>query len=152
MKSTTNLELHKYSSYASGLYFLTPGVNTLRIQLRDGNIREITHPKISRDFISGTLEDTMTRGYFRRSFITSIEFYHDDKSGLPELSFTRKALGEQLLELQFPAESSIRYRDSGAETEKILVLEIFRGFLVTSSSLHRAIPLAALASVEVECG
>jgi len=131
---------------------LDPAINTLRIQLRDGNIREVTHPKISRDFVSGTLEDTKTRGYFRRSCITSIEFYRDEQSDLPELSFTRKALGEQLLELQFPAESNIRYLDSGVKTETIVALGIFRGFLVTSSSLRLAIPLAALASVEVECG
>ncbi len=150
MKPITILELHKYSGYASGLYFLPSTVNTLRVQLPDGSTREIIHPKLSRDFVSGILEDSKTNGYFRRSSIRSVEFLTDDRNDLPELSFTRKAVGEQLLELEMPARFRISYRDGGA-TQKVVVVGIYRGFLVTDYYLNPAIPLAALSSIEVEC-
>jgi hypothetical protein len=151
MKPITILELHKYSGYASGLYFLPSTVNTLRVQLPDGSTREIIYPKLSRDFVSGILEDSKTKGYFRRSSIRSVEFLTGDRNDLPELSFTRKAVGEQLLELEMPARFRISYRD-GEAAQKVAVVGIYRGFLVTDYYLNPAIPLAALSSIEVECG
>jgi hypothetical protein len=151
MKPRTNLELHKYSGYASGLYFLPSTIKALRVQLQDGSTREITHPKLSRDFVSGILEDSKTKGYFRRSCIASVEFLNDEKDDLPELCFTRKALGEQLLEIQLPALFRLSYREGSAAFQKVLVVGIFRGFLVTDSELNKAIPLAALGAIEIDC-
>jgi hypothetical protein len=151
MKPRTNLELHKYSGYASGLYFLPSAINYLRVQLQDGSTREITHPKLSRDFVSGILEDSKTKGYFRRSCIRSMEFLNDQNDDLPKLCFTRKALGEQLMEIQFPGRFRVSYREGPATFQKVLVVGIFRGFLVTDSELNTAIPIAALGAIEIEC-
>jgi hypothetical protein len=151
MKSTTNLELHKYSGYASGLYFLPSEINTLRVQFSDGSTREITHPKLSRDFVSGVMEDSMTMGFFRKSYIRGIEFLFDNQSHLPELSFTRKALGEQLLDVQMPSRFRVSYREGDKANQAIEVVGIYRGFLITDSLLNRAVPLTALKAIEVEC-
>jgi hypothetical protein len=151
MNPTNNLELHKYSSYSSGLYFSALKINTLRIQLLDDITREITHPRLSLDFVSGILEDSKNRGYFRASCITGIEFLRHEESPLPELVFSRKAIGEQLLEVKFPTELNVRYQGPWGSSQRIRALGMFRGFVFTDSHLRTAIPLAALASIETKC-
>lgn len=151
MKSITSMELHKNSSYSSPLYFLPQSINTLRLQLPDGQCRLLTHPKLSRDFVSGTLEDSRSLGFFRRSHITSVEFLFECESNLPELVFTRKTVGEQLLEVIFPAQLRVCYRELRDRPQKVVAVGIYRGFLVTDSSQNLSIPLAALSSLEVEC-
>jgi hypothetical protein len=151
MKSTTNLELQKYSGYGSRLRFLPSTINTVRVQLPDGSTRELHSPVFGRDFISGVLEDSRTRGYFRKSSIRSVEFLTDDQIDLPELSFTRKAIGEQLLELQLPAQFRISYRDGNTRSQKVRVVGLYREFLVSDFYLNPSIPLAALSLIEVEC-
>lgn len=151
MKPRTNLELHKYSGYASGLYFSSSTIKTIRVQLPDGSTREIIRPKLSRDFVSGVLEDSKTLGFFRRSCITSVEFLNSEQVDLVELTFTRKSIGEQLLEIQLPAEFRIRYRDQAAGYQKVQVVALYRGFLVSDYYHNPAIPLAALSAIEVCC-
>lgn len=151
MKTITSMELHKYSSYSSALYFLARSITTLRLQLPDGSCREITHPELSRDFVSGRLEDSMSRGFFRRSHITTVEFLSDELSDLPELVYTRKTVGEQLLEIEFPAQLRVCYRQEADRPQKVIAVGLFRGFLVTDFPHNPAIPLAALSSIEVEC-
>lgn len=152
MKSISSMELHKYSSYSSALYFFSGPIKTLRLQLTDGSRRELTHPKLSGDFVSGRLEDSTGQGYFRKSNLTSVEFLSDELSDLPELVFTRKTIGEQLLELHFPVEALICYRESGSRPQKVLAVGVFRGFLVTDYAQNLSIPLSALGAVEVACG
>lgn len=151
MNTTNNLELHKYSSYSSGLYFSPWTINTLRIELPKTSIREITHPRLSRYFVSGILEDQKTKVYLRTSCIVRVEFLHDEEINFPELSFTRKTIGEQLVEVGFPAELKVQYRNSKGSVQRVRVLGLFRGFLVTDSQLSTAIPLAALSIIEIEC-
>lgn len=151
MKSITSVELHKYSSYSSALYFLPSNITTLRLQLSDGATRELTHPRLSRDFVSGRLEDSKSHGFFRRSSLTSVEFLSNPQSNLPELSFTRKTVGEQLIEHQFPASLRICYRESKAHFQKVVAVGVYRGFLVTDFHQNLAIPLSALSFIELEC-
>jgi hypothetical protein len=151
MKSITSVELHKISSYSSALYFLPSAITTLRLQLPDGSSRELTHPRLSRDFVSGRLEDAKSQGYFRRSSLSGVEFHFDELNDLPELSFTRKSVGEQLLEHQFPSSLRICYRESQLQPQKVRAIGIYRGFIVTDSSRNLAIPLSALSSIELEC-
>ena len=151
MKPITSMELHKYSSYSSPLYFLARSITTLRLQLPNGSSREITHPKLSREFVSGRLEDSRSRGFFRRSQITSVEFLSDELSDLPELVYTRKTVGEQLLEIEFPAQLRVCYRQLADRPQKVIAVGLFRGFLVTDFHHNLAIPLAALSSIDVEC-
>lgn len=151
MKPITSMELHKYSSYSSPLYFLTGSITTLRLQLPDGSCRDITHPQLSRDFVSGRLEDSKSRGFFRRSHITAVEFLSDELSNLPELAYTRKTVGEQLLELEFPVQVRVCYRQGTPHSQKVNTVGLFRGFLVTDFLYNPAIPLSALSSIEVEC-
>ena len=151
MKSITSVELHKISSYSSALYFLPSAITTLRLQLPDGSSRELTHPRLSRDFVSGRLEDAKSQGYFRRSSLSSVEFYFDEQNDLPELSFTRKSVGEQLLEHQFPASLRVCYRESPLEPQKLIAVGLYRGFIVTDSPQSLAIPLGALSIIELEC-
>jgi hypothetical protein len=151
MKSITSVELHKISSYSSALYFLPSEINTLRLQLPDGSSRELTHPRLSRDFVSGRLEDSKSQGYFRRSSLSSVEFYFDEQNDLPELSFTRKSVGEMLLEFQFPASLRVCYRESPLEPQKLIAVGLYRGFIVTDSPQNLSIPLGALSIIELEC-
>jgi hypothetical protein len=152
MKPITMMELHKYSSYSSPLYFSADSINTLRLQLPDGCRREITHPKLSRDFVSGLLEDSVSQGFFRRSNLTSVEFHNNDSGQLPPLVFTRKTVGEQLLEIEFPALLRVGYREAAAPSQKVNAIGLFRGFLVTDYYLNPSIPLAALSVIEQQCG
>lgn len=145
------MELHKYSSYSSPLYFLPESINTLRLQLADGSRREITHPSLGRDFVSGRLEDAKSQGFFRRSNLSSVEFLFDESIALPELLFTRKTIGEQLLEIQFPAEVRICYREPSIRPQKVISVGLFRGFLVTDFHHNPAIPLSALSTLEIKC-
>ena len=151
MKPITSMELHKYSSYSSPLYFLAESITTLRLQLPDGSSREITHPKLSRDFVSGRLEDSKSWGFFRRSHITTVEFLSDELGDLPELTYTRKTVGEQLLEIEFPVQLRVCYRQVVNRPQKVVAVGLFRGFLVTDFYNNPSIPLAALSSIEVEC-
>jgi hypothetical protein len=151
MKSITSMELHKISSYSSPLYFLAEPINTLRLVLPNGSSREITHPQLSRDFVSGRLEDSRSQGFFRRSHITSVEFLSDELSNLPELVYTRKTVGEQLLDFAFPVQLRVCYRQLADRPQKVIAVGLFRGFLVTDFQHNLAIPLAALSAIEVEC-
>jgi hypothetical protein len=151
MKSITSMELHKYSSYSSPLYFPAGSINALRLQLPDGSSREITHPKLSREFVSGRLEDSKSQGFFRRSHIRSVEFLSDELSKLPELVYTRKTVGEQLLEIQFPIQLKVCYRELANRPQTLIAVGLFRGFLVTDLYQNPAIPLAALSAIEVQC-
>jgi hypothetical protein len=152
MKPITKMELHKYSSYSSQLYFSADSINTLRLQLPDGSHREITHPKLSRDFVSGVLEDSVSQGFFRKSQLTSVEFYKDESQDLPQLVFTRKTVGEQLLDIEFPSLLRLGYREAVVPSQKVTAIGLFRGFLVTDYYLNPSIPLAALGVIEQQCG
>jgi hypothetical protein len=151
MKPNTNLELHKYSSPASGFRSVAPPINVLRVHLPDGTIRDLTHPLLSPDFVSGVMEDSMTRAFFRKSSIKTVEFFYDDQKDLPELRFTKKTLGEQLLEIQLPARSRLRYSNPATPLQFVEVVGLYGGFLVTGPSKNVAIPISALAQIEIDC-
>jgi hypothetical protein len=151
MKPITSMELHKYSSYSSELYFSADSINTLRLQLSDGSSRQIINPKLSRDFVSGTLDDSKSQGFFRRSHLTGVEFLQDGSQDLPPLVFTRKTIGEQLLEVKFPVPLRVCYREAVATSRKVNAVGVFRSFLVTDLYPNLSIPLAALSFIEQEC-
>lgn len=151
MRSLTSMELHKNSSFSSRLYFFQETINSLRLELSDGTRRELTHPQLSRDFIYGILEDSRGHGFFRRSELLGVEFICNQQINLPELSFTRKTIGEQLLQIAFPNRLRVCYRGALNNSLEVTAVGLFRGFLVTDFPRNHAIPLAALSTIEVEC-
>lgn len=152
MKPRSYLELHKYSGYGSGLFSFESPVKALRIQLPTGITREITHPTLSREFISGVLEDSKTQGFFRSSSIQSLAFLSELENDLPELVHTKKSVGELLLQMHFPTECRVYFRDGERTFQKVRVIGLYRGFLITNPQPGLAIPLAALSALEVGCG
>jgi hypothetical protein len=151
MKSITTLELQKNSGYSSELFFDIKNCNLVRLQLLDGSARELSRPNLGRDFISGLLEDGKTLGHFRRSFLRSIEFALSEDVDLPKLSFTRRSVGELLLEHSFPRDIKYRFREDRASFQKCRVVGVVRGFIVTDYHLNPAIAIAALSAIEDSC-
>jgi hypothetical protein len=97
------------------------------------------------------MEDSMTRAFFRKSSIKTVEFFYDDQKDLPELRLTKETLGEQLLELQLPAWCRLRYSNSATPLQFVEVVGLYGGFLVTGPSKNVAIPISALALIEIDC-
>jgi hypothetical protein len=65
--------------------------------------------------------------------------------------FTRKTIGEQLLEIEFPAPLRVCFREAGATPQKENAVGVYRGFLFTDFYRNVSIPLAALSVIEQEC-
>lgn len=148
MNSITAMELQKSSQIDLGS--LTSKCNLIRLRLLDGSSRELVNPKLGRDFLAGTMEDGQALGVFRKSILRSVEFANEMDLSSHLLELTRRAIGELLAGKQFPALARIRYLESQAAEQKVHLLGVIRGFVVTDFYTNPAIPIAALGSLELE--
>lgn len=151
MRTTNNLELQENSGSSSALVLRIKDSNCTRLQLLDGNYRELVNVRIGREFVSGLLEDERTIGYFRKSHLRSIEFVTLAISDLQPVINTRASMGEDMAKHSFPALVRIRYAEAGPEYQSVQALGVARGFLVTDYYLNPVIPLAAIAALEISC-
>jgi hypothetical protein len=151
MKPVTILELQENSSFSSELVSGLKTCNLLRLQLLDGNTRELTNPTLGRDFVSGLLEDQKSMGHFRRSILRSIEFSEDTELNSAVLSYTRRSVGELLIASGFPRTIRFRYLEDRSSFQSCRAIGVVRGFIVSDYQLNPAIPIAALSAIEVGC-
>jgi hypothetical protein len=149
VNSITSLELQEnpQTDFASVL----ASCNLLRLHLMDGSSRELTGPKLGREFVSGNLEDGYTLGFFRKESLRAVEFTNAQNQNFGPLSFTRRAIGELLALQPFPALARYSYLGKDAAMQQSRVLGVARGFLLTDSVGNLAIPLAALSVLELDC-
>lgn len=115
----------------------------------DGSFRELSNPKLGRDFLAGTLEDGKSFGVFRRSILRTVEFSHHNELSSNLLQITRRAIGEVIAGAQFPALARIRYLEPGPTEQQVVLIGVIRGFVVTDLLGNQAIPIAALQSIEI---
>ena len=149
MKSITTMELQEKSFTDLGSRITN--CNLVRLQLLEGSSRELTNPKLGREFFSGTLEDGKSVGVFRRSILRSVEFTHRPELSSQSLQFTRRAIGELLTEQHFPTQAKLGYLEPKAPAQAIRLIGVARGFLFTDYLLNPAIPLASLGLIELDC-
>ena len=147
MNSITAVELQKNSF--RDLRSLITNCNLVRLQLLDGSSRELTTPTLGRDFLAGNLEDEKTLGVFRRSILRSVQFETQVGEVTRTLVYTRKAIGELLASRQFPALAQVSYLEPRTKPQQLRLIGISRGFLFTDFLQNPAIPIAALASIEL---
>lgn len=147
MNSITAVELQKNSF--RDLRSLITNCNVVRLQLLDGSSRELSTPTLGRDFLAGNLEDEKTLGVFRRSILRSVQFETQVGVVTRTLEYTRKAIGELLASRQFPSLALVSYLEPRTKPQQLRIIGISRGFLFTDYLQNPAIPIAALASIEL---
>jgi len=147
MDSMTAMELQENS--LRDLRTLITNCNLIRLQLLDGSSRELTAPTLGRDFLAGNLEDEKTLGVFRRSILRSVQFETQNSIATTALEYTRKAIGELLVNRQFPALAQVSYLEPRVHLQQLRIVGISRGFLFTDFLQNPAIPIAALGSIEL---
>lgn len=150
MKSITAMELQESSSLDLGSK--VSSCNLVRLQLLSGNCRELTNPKLGREFLAGTFEDGTSLGFFRRGILRSVEFALDPSLGSELLQFTRRTIGELLASQKFPTEARLGFIDNGQAVQRIRLVGVARGFLFTDYHQNPAIPIASLGMIELDCG
>jgi hypothetical protein len=148
MKSMTFMELQENAS--GNLASRIRNCNTIRLQLLDGSCRQLTAPKLGREFLAGSLEDGQSLGLFRKSIIRSAEFVLDSNLESGFLEYTRKAIGELLSTATFPALARVSYLEYQAKSHQVRAIGIARSFVFTDFQANPAIPIAALGSLELE--
>jgi hypothetical protein len=148
MNSITAMELQEFSSRDLGSQINNS--NLVRLQLLDGSCRELVAPILGRDFMAGCLEDEKTLGVFRRSIVRSVQF--ETQIGLESrpLEYTRKAIGELLVNERFPALAHVGYLEPRTKLHQLRLIGVARGFLFTDYYQNPAIPIAALGSIELK--
>ena len=149
MNSITSLELQKNPQ--SDFAFVLAGCNLVRLHLMDGTSRELTYPKLGREFVSGNLEDGHTLGFFRKESLRAVEFVNARNQNLDPIAYTRRAIGELLALQPFPVVARFSYLGKDAAMQQSRVLGVARGFMLTDSPGMLAIPLAALSVLEIDC-
>ena len=148
MNSITTLELQENpQAYLTSLF---SNCNLVKLQLLDGTTRELAYPKLGRDLLAGTLEDGKAFGVFRKSTLRSVEFANQPELSSDRLEYTRRAIGELLSAKQFPALARIAYLESQASKQRVQLLGVTKGFLITNYFGNPAVPIAALGSIELE--
>jgi hypothetical protein len=149
MKSITTLELQE-SSF-SHLSTKVADCNLVKLQLLNGTCRELSNPKLGRDFLAGELEDGRSFGVFRRSILRSVEFVLQPESCFQRMQYTRGAIGELLARQIFPARAKLGYLEPEPALQSLGLIGVARGFLFTDYYQNPAIPIAALGSIELDC-
>ena len=149
MKSITAMELQESSSLDLGSR--VSSCNLVRLQLLSGSCRELTNPKLGREFLAGTFEDGTSLGVFRRGILRSVEFAIDPSLGSELLQFTRRTIGELLASQKFPTEARLGFIDNGQAVQRIRLVGVARGFLFTDYHQNPAIPIASLRMIELDC-
>jgi hypothetical protein len=149
MKSITAMELQELPF--SLLVSKIASCNLIRLQLLNGSCRELTNPKLGRDFVAGNLEDGKSVGVFRRSILRSVDFTVVTGARTKSLEYTRKAIGELLTSQRFPTQAKLGYLEQDSPLQKIGLVGVARGFLFTEYYQNPAIPIASLGSIELDC-
>ena len=149
MKSITALELQENSN--PDLALVLVHCNLLRLHLLEGISRELTNPKLGREFVFGNLEDGSTLGFFRKSSLRAVEFARSTLHNSAPLAHTRRAIGELLALQHFPAMARFSYLEPQSKMQQARILGVARGFLQTDAAQNLAIPLAAIAVLELGC-
>lgn len=149
MKSITAMELQE-SSF-SHLGSKISGCNLVRLQLLNGACRELTNPRLGRDFLAGVLEDGGSFGVFKRSILRSAEFVFQPELSSQLMHYSRGAIGELLARQSFPAQAKLGYLEPESPVQKIRLIGVARGFLFTDYHQNPAIPIASLGSIELDC-
>jgi hypothetical protein len=149
MSVINEIELHKYSPFGAGFNSHLLSGNQLRLIDLDGLSREITKVKIGRDFVSGLLEDNKTELCIRKNFLKSLEFQISSDPNLPDIHWSRKAMGEQLASFSYPASACIRYAEQTGARARFVVLGCIRSLLVTDFYQNPVIPVAAISYLEL---
>lgn len=144
------IELQENSTSSSALELSISQATMLRIQLLGGSQREVTVPLIGRDFVSGLLEDGLTRGFIRKESITSLDFTMQSHSNI-RLVWTRRTLGEQLREFNFPIRALVSFRDVVSKPQRLQLIGYARGFLVLDYPNRPLVPVAAVSAIELDC-
>ena len=150
MESIAALELQERLGKAGQLLFQVRS-NLLRVQLANGATRELTEPVLGRDVVAGILEDGITKGFFRYSQVRSIEFMQDLDLVSDCLATTRRTMGELLAKELFPRTLAFAYQADGGNPQRATVTGVYRGLIFTDFANSPAIPIAALALVELNC-
>ena len=149
MKSITAMELQESSFSYLGSKIANS--NLLRLQLLNGSCRELTNPKLGREFLAGTLEDGKALGVFRRSILRSVEFVLDPELGSQAIAYTRGAIGELLSRQNFPTQAKLGYLEPEWTVQKIRLVGVAKGFLFTEYFQNPAVPIASLGLIELDC-
>lgn len=149
MKSITPMELQEISF--SNLSTRIAGCNLVKLQLLNGVCRELSSPKLGRDFLAGELEDGKSFGVFRRSTLRSVEFLDKPELSSHPLQYTRGAIGELLARQRFPTQAKVCYLEPQSPEQSIRLIGVARGFLFTDYYQNPAIPIASLGSIELDC-
>ena len=149
MKSITAMELQESSFSYLGSKIANS--NLLRLQLLNGSCRELTNPKLGREFLAGTLEDGKSLGVFRRSILRSVEFVLDPELSSLTISYTRGAIGELLSRQHFPTQAKLGYLEPEWIVQKIRLVGVAKGFLFTEYFQNPAVPIASLGLIELDC-
>ncbi len=150
MESIAELELQERLGKATQLQSQVRS-NLVRVQLANGATRELTSPVLGRDFVAGMLEDAITKGFFRYGQIRSIEFMQDLDSLSAYLLTTRRTMGELLAKELFPRTIAFAYQADGGKLQRAMATGVYRGLMFTDFINSPAIPIAALALVELTC-
>lgn len=149
MKSITTMELQESSH--THLSNKVADCNLVKLQLLNGTFRELSNPKLGRDFLAGELEDGKSFGVFRRSVLRSVEFVIQPEARLQRMQYTRGAIGELLARQIFPAQAKLGYLEPEPAVQSFGLIGVARGFLFTDYYQNPAIPIAALGSIELDC-
>jgi hypothetical protein len=149
MKSMTAMELQESSSIHLGSRITN--CNLVRLQLLGGSCRELTNPKLGREFLAGILEDGKSLGVFRRSILRSVEFVLQPEHSSQQMQYTRGAIGELLIGQLFPLQAKVGYLEPDLPMQKIRLIGVARGFLFTEYHQNPAIPIASLGLIELDC-
>jgi hypothetical protein len=148
MTTLTNYEPHIQTRRGPSL-LIPEGANCLKVELANGLIRELTQARISRSFVFGLLEDNQTWTLIRLNQVLALIFQTQTPDYSPSVTWTRKAAGELLALLSFPARATICFQNDPRKKVSAVMLGATRGLVATDSYQLPLIPLQAISYLEI---
>jgi hypothetical protein len=125
------------------------GANYLQVELANGPTRELTQVRISRSFVFGLLEDKLSWSLIRLSQVLALRFQTQTEDSSAVITWTRKAAGELLALLSFPAPATICFQSDPRKKVSLVVLGATRGLVVTDGYQLPLVPLQAISYLEI---
>ena len=128
---------------------IAAGANCLQVELANGLTRELTQVRISRSLVFGLLEDKMSWSLIRLNQVMSLRFQTCNSESSAEITWTRKAAGELLGLIPFPAPATLCFQNDPRKKISLVVLGATRGLVATDSYRLPLIPLQAISYLEI---
>ena len=125
------------------------GANCLQVELANGLTRELTQVRISRSFVFGLLEDKKSWSLIRLNQVMSLRFQTRNSESSAEITWTRKAAGELLGLIPFPAPATLCFQNDPRKKISLVVLGVTKGLVATDSYRLPLIPLQAISYLEI---